>query len=76
MSSERKLLSQLAPQLREDMILRLVAAFHDLRRAYESGTLTYPYSLRGKVLHFPGQQPVLRDLYRTDQPRETPEGIP
>ncbi|PIL28944.1 hypothetical protein GSI_08991 [Ganoderma sinense ZZ0214-1] len=48
MASERKLLSQLAPQLSEDMILRLVAAFHDLRRAYESGTLTYPYSLRGK----------------------------
>ena len=48
MASERKLLSQLAPQLSEDMILRLVAAFHDLRRAYEAGTLTYPYSLRGK----------------------------
>ncbi|KAI1792782.1 AAA domain-containing protein [Ganoderma leucocontextum] len=46
MASERKLLSQLAPQLGEDMILRLVAAFHDLRRAYEAGTLTYPYSLR------------------------------
>ncbi|TFK81956.1 hypothetical protein K466DRAFT_501194 [Polyporus arcularius HHB13444] len=46
MASERKLLSQLAPQLSEDTILRLVAAFHDLRRAYESGTLTYPYSLR------------------------------
>ncbi|KAI8989190.1 AAA domain-containing protein [Trametes punicea] len=46
MASERKLLSQLAPQLSEDLILRLVAAFHDLRRAYESGTVTYPYSLR------------------------------
>ncbi|KAI0708684.1 AAA domain-containing protein [Earliella scabrosa] len=46
MASERKLLSQLAPQLSEDLILRLVAAFHDLRRAYEHGTLTYPYSLR------------------------------
>ncbi|KAI0752632.1 AAA domain-containing protein [Daedaleopsis nitida] len=46
MASERKLVSQLAPQLSEDIILRLVAAFHDLRRLYESGTLTYPYSLR------------------------------
>ena len=50
MASERKLLSQLAPQLSEDMILRLVAAFHDLRKAYESGNLTYPYSLRGLYL--------------------------
>ncbi|KAI0827475.1 AAA domain-containing protein [Trametes gibbosa] len=46
MASERKLLSQLAPQLSEDLILRLVAAFHDLRKAYESGAVTYPYSLR------------------------------
>ncbi|KAH9924969.1 AAA domain-containing protein [Epithele typhae] len=46
MASERRLLSQLAPQLSEDTILRLVAAFQDLRRAYDAGTLTYPYSLR------------------------------
>ncbi|TBU30306.1 AAA domain-containing protein [Dichomitus squalens] len=46
MASERKLLSQLAPQISEDMILRLVAAFQDLRRAYDAGTVTYPYSLR------------------------------
>ncbi|CDO72121.1 hypothetical protein BN946_scf184962.g64 [Trametes cinnabarina] len=46
MASERKLLSQLAPKLSEDLILRLVAAFHDLRKAYEAGTVTYPYSLR------------------------------
>ncbi|KAJ3534193.1 hypothetical protein NM688_g7173 [Phlebia brevispora] len=46
MESERKLLSQLAPELSQDLILRLVAAFHDLRRAHEAGTLTYPYSLR------------------------------
>ncbi|KAG5651686.1 hypothetical protein H0H81_007817 [Sphagnurus paluster] len=44
--SERKLLQQLAPELNEDMILRLVAAFHDLRKGYESGVLNYPYSLR------------------------------
>ncbi|EKM57120.1 uncharacterized protein PHACADRAFT_92032 [Phanerochaete carnosa HHB-10118-sp] len=46
MASERRLLSQLAPELSEDMILRLVAAFQDLRRAYDTGALTYPYSLR------------------------------
>ncbi|PCH36867.1 hypothetical protein WOLCODRAFT_167155 [Wolfiporia cocos MD-104 SS10] len=46
MSSERKLLSQLAPDMNEDTILRLVAAFQDLRKAYDSGALTYPYSLR------------------------------
>ena len=49
MASERKLLSQLAPQLSEDTILRLVAAFQDLRRAYDAGTVTYPYSLRGEL---------------------------
>ena len=47
MQSERKLLSQLAPELSDDLILRLVAAFQDLRYAHETGSLTYPYSLRG-----------------------------
>jgi len=46
-ASERKLISQLAPELDEDLVLRLVGAFHDLRKGYESGTLNYPYSLRG-----------------------------
>ena len=50
MDSEKKLLSQLAPELNEDIISRLVAAFQELRHAYETGTLTYPYSLRGKDL--------------------------
>ncbi|EIN14530.1 hypothetical protein PUNSTDRAFT_118001 [Punctularia strigosozonata HHB-11173 SS5] len=44
--SERRLLSQLAPELDEDLMLRLIGVFHDLRRAYEINTLTYPYSLR------------------------------
>jgi von Willebrand factor A domain-containing protein 8 len=48
MLSERKLLSQLAPDMDEDMIVRLVGAFHDLRHGYETGALTYPYSLRGQ----------------------------
>ncbi|KAH8990895.1 AAA domain-containing protein [Lactarius hatsudake] len=30
----------------EDLIVRLIGAFHDLRRSYEGGTLSYPYSLR------------------------------
>ncbi|PFH48924.1 hypothetical protein AMATHDRAFT_148764 [Amanita thiersii Skay4041] len=44
--SERRLLSQLAPELSEDLIRRFVAAFQDLRAGYDAGTLTYPYSLR------------------------------
>ncbi|KAF8878073.1 AAA domain-containing protein [Infundibulicybe gibba] len=44
--SERKLLGQLAPELDDDLILRLVGAFQDLRTGYDSGLLTYPYSLR------------------------------
>ncbi|KAI0772733.1 AAA domain-containing protein [Trametes elegans] len=74
MASERRLLSQLAPQLSEDLILRLVAAFHDLRKAYEGGTLTYPYSLRellNLVRHmqaFPGDplQEALRNVFDFD----------
>lgn len=50
MKSERRLLQQLAPELDEDMIRRLVAAFQDLRRGYDTGTLTYPYSLRGECI--------------------------
>ncbi|RDB28140.1 von Willebrand factor A domain-containing protein 8 [Hypsizygus marmoreus] len=45
-ASERKLLEQLAPELSKDLILRLVGAFQDLRKGYDSGVLNYPYSLR------------------------------
>ncbi|KAK0223975.1 AAA domain-containing protein [Armillaria fumosa] len=45
-ASERKLLEQLAPELSEDIIYRLVGAFQDLRVGYENGSLGYPYSLR------------------------------
>ncbi|KAH8982346.1 AAA domain-containing protein [Lactarius hatsudake] len=45
-SCARKLLTQLAPELSEDLIVRLIGAFHDLRQSYESGSLSYPYSLR------------------------------
>ncbi|KAF9495262.1 hypothetical protein BDN71DRAFT_1447943 [Pleurotus eryngii] len=44
--SERRLLGQLAPGIDEDMITRLVGVFQDLRRGYDEGTLSYPYSLR------------------------------
>ena len=47
MQSERQLLAQLAPEMDEDLIRRLVAAFQDLRRGYDEGKLLYPYSLRG-----------------------------
>lgn len=46
-ASERKLLEQMAPELNEDLILRLVGAFQDLRKGYDTGVLNYPYSLRG-----------------------------
>ncbi|TDL27843.1 hypothetical protein BD410DRAFT_781753 [Rickenella mellea] len=46
MESERRLLMQLAPEMNEDTLRRLVAVFYDLRRGYEQGSLTYPYSLR------------------------------
>ena len=45
--SERKLISQLAPELSEELVTKLVGAFHDLRKGYEDGKLSYPYSLRG-----------------------------
>ena len=76
MASERKLLSQLAPQLSEDMILRLVAAFHDLRRAYESGNLTYPYSLRGLCLYHPSLHCFPDVDVRAAQSRQAHAGIP
>lgn len=47
LESERRLLAQLAPELDEDTLRRLVGAFHDLRTGYDEGKLSYPYSLRG-----------------------------
>ena len=47
MASERRLLQQLAPEIDEDTLRRLVAAFQDLRLGYETGKVSYPYSLRG-----------------------------
>lgn len=72
--SERTLLAQLAPELDEDLILRLVGAFHDLRKGYESGTLNYPYSLRGRS-HLTYIQQVLM-ICRAHQPGEAYAGLP
>ncbi|GAA5962669.1 hypothetical protein JCM21900_006763 [Sporobolomyces salmonicolor] len=44
--SELMVLSQLAPELDEQLIRSLVQAFQDLRKEFEKGTLTYPMSLR------------------------------
>ena len=44
-------MSQLAPEIEEDLLLRLVGVFYDLRKGYEEGSLAYPYSLRGEIPH-------------------------
>ncbi len=49
LDSEKRLLQQLAPEIPEDTLLRLVASFQDLREGYDTGRLTYPYSLRGMI---------------------------
>lgn len=49
MASERQLLQQLAPEVDEDTLHRLVAAFQDLRTGYDTGKVSYPYSLRGAL---------------------------
>ncbi|KAJ6481917.1 AAA domain-containing protein [Mycena sanguinolenta] len=59
--SERTLLAQLAPELDEDLILRLVGAFHDLRKGYDAGTLNYPYSLRELINLIKHMQAYPRD---------------
>ncbi|KAJ7050407.1 AAA domain-containing protein [Mycena amicta] len=72
--SERSLLAQLAPEMDNDLIFRLVGAFHDLRQGYDSGSLNYPYSLReliNLVKHmqaFPGDSlgDALRNIFDFD----------
>lgn len=48
--SEIRLLSQAAPQVPEEMIKKLVLAVGDLRDAFDSQQVSYPYSLR-ELLH-------------------------
>ncbi|KAM0756043.1 hypothetical protein T439DRAFT_283415 [Meredithblackwellia eburnea MCA 4105] len=44
--SEQRVLQQLAPDLEPELLKSLVLAFADLRKAFEAGTLPYPFSLR------------------------------
>ncbi len=77
MESERRLLMQLAPEMSEDTLRRLVAVFYDLRRGYEQGSLTYPYSLRGehRIVRFTTCH-LLITVFRADQPRSAYEYVP
>ena len=59
MSSETQLLKQLAPEIDDETLKKLVLAFQDLRRGYDSGKLTYPYSLRGRsYVDHPSDNPI------------------
>ncbi|KAI0265323.1 AAA domain-containing protein [Gloeopeniophorella convolvens] len=84
LESERRLLTQLAPELDADLIVRLIGAFHDLRKGYDDGSLTYPYSLReliAIVRHmraYPGDEldDTLRNVFDFDVYRlETTEKL-
>lgn len=75
-ASERKLIGELAPELSEDLITRLVGAFHDLRKGYESGVLSYPYSLRGRVVDATRMRSDYSVLSRIDQSRPSHESLP
>ena len=44
--SEVTLLKEMAPKVPEEFIKRLVGAFGDLRKAFDDGLVSYPYSLR------------------------------
>ncbi|KAJ3144684.1 von Willebrand factor A domain-containing protein 8, partial [Irineochytrium annulatum] len=48
-ASELSLLRNYAPDLAEDVLLRLTSAFHDLRRLVDEGLINYPYSTRELV---------------------------
>ena len=59
MSSETQLLTQLAPEIDDETLKKLVLALQDLRRGYDSGKLTYPYSLRGRsYVDHPSDNPI------------------
>jgi len=45
-ASELRVLVQLAPELDVAMLKSLVAAFQDLRKEFDAGALSYPFSLR------------------------------
>ncbi|KAI8616388.1 AAA domain-containing protein [Chytriomyces sp. MP71] len=45
-ASEIALIQQAAPTVDKELIVRLVSVFGELRRAFDDGLVTYPYSLR------------------------------
>lgn len=79
--SELRVLQQLAPELDVELLKALVLAFQDLRKEFEAGTLSYPFSLRealALVRHlrrFPDDslEQALRNLFDFDTHR--PETI-
>jgi hypothetical protein len=76
MESEQRLLLQLAPEMDEVTVRRLVAAFHDLRKGFEEGRLSYPYSLRGLHLPFPMRVTGFSHVdNRAHQPYQAPSSL-
>ncbi|BGP10994.1 hypothetical protein JCM10049v2_006888 [Rhodotorula toruloides] len=79
--SELRVLQQLAPELDVELLKALVLAFQDLRKEFDAGTLSYPFSLRealALVRHlrrFPDDslEQALRNLFDFDTHR--PETI-
>lgn len=75
--SEQKVLSQLAPDLDPELLRSLVSAFGDLRKAFDAGTLSYPFSLRELIAlvrhlkRFPEERldTVLRNVFDFDVSR-------
>jgi hypothetical protein len=47
--SEMFLLRKYAPNISEDLLLKLTAAFRDLRKLVDEGLISYPYSTRELV---------------------------
>lgn len=47
--SEIFLLRKYAPDISEDLLLKLTAAFGDLRKLVDEGLISYPYSTRELV---------------------------
>ena len=74
--SEKELLAQLAPDLDKDTLSRLVAAFQDLREGYNTGSLGYPYSLRGVYGPFGSLALTNGTSLRADQYRTAHKHIP
>lgn len=67
LESETRVLSQLAPDLDAELLRKLAAAFGDLRKSFESGKISYPFSLReliAIVRHLAAYSDSLTDVLR------------